>query len=478
MACGEEKLKMRIIVFGVGGYYKSRKEKLNAYQQIEIVAFSDNNAAIWGERIDNIQIVSPALIPQIPCEAILIMNSHVQEVRSQLLELGIEQSKIRFWEPFYAEFMQGERKIYQGVYGHETGKKILIISTALNYNGGTLAAVYAAMALQGRGYGVVLAAPAGDENFIEETVDKGITVAICPAFPFIYEKDRKWVGQFDVVMVNVLQMMHSAYACSRICPTLWWIHEPMEVYERVMSKPWNHIQGEWLDNICIYAVSNMAKKNFNIFFADKIRETLCYGIPDVVLNKLSVQEKRKKVVFAIIGNICGRRKGQDVFLEAASSIKNREQAEFWIIGHCFDDTFGRKIQMMVSNISSVKMLGVLSREEIYNIFPQIDVVVCASREETMSITINEGMMFSKACITTENTGVAEYIQDGVNGFVIPTENISALRDRMDWLIFHREEIGRIGEAARRTYEQYFTIDVFGDRLEKALKETERRWKGR
>ena len=82
----------------------------------------------------------------------------------------------------------------------------------------------------------------------------------------------------------------------------------------------------------------------------------------------------------------------------------------------------------------------------------------------------------KACITTKNTGIAEYMQDGENGFVVPVGNAEILRDRMEWLITHREEMERMGKAARKTYEQYFTMELFGERLEQALIETQNKWK--
>lgn len=470
---------MKIIIFGLGNYYKKRRKDLETCSDIDIVAYTDNNSVLWGKSIGGIQIIPPDSIEEIVFDRIVIMSVSIyaQEIFEQLSKSGIEKAKIQFGPQFCAEMVyQGKRKIYQRTsLLQKAGKNILIIASNLNYNGGTLAAVYAAMAIQHRGYYVVLAVPESDERFLDEVVEKGIVVAVCPALPYIY--DKEWVKQFDIVIVNVLPMMQSAYDSCMLCPTLWWIHESIATYESEMAKPWNKIKKELLSAISIYGVSNIAKRNFNTLFSNQIQKILCFGIPDCYDSLKNELITRNRTVFAIIGYI-SETKAQNVFVEAAQRVDYEGQAEFWIIGDCPDNNaFSKKIQEMVSNIPYIKMLGVLTREEIYEVFPQIDVVICASREETMSITIIEGMMFGKACITTENTGIADYIQNGENGFIVPVEDVTALQKKIEWMIENREKMYDMGKKARKTYEQYFTMDVFGERLEKAILETKRLWDG-
>lgn len=123
---------------------------------------------------------------------------------------------------------------------------------------------------------------------------------------------------------------------------------------------------------------------------------------------------------------------------------------------------------MAFDISSVKILGELDREEIDNLFSDIDVLVCTSLEETLSLTVVEAMMYGKICITTDTTGVAEYVRDGVNGFVIPCNNVNALREKMEWIIDNINKLESIKINARKTYEKYFNMDVFGENLTNAL----------
>lgn len=470
---------MKVIVFGVGRFYQNRRERLKQYQEVEIVAFSDNNETLWGGELEGIRVIPPDAIREVAFDCILIMSTYADEIARQLIGSGIEEPKICFWKPFYAKMVQGERKIYKGINKKnekKTGRNILIISTDLDYNGGSMAAVYAARAIQDKGNHAVLAAPFGNEHFIEETINVGVTVAICPALPYIYEKDREWVNQFEMVIVNVYQMLHSACACAAFIPTLWWLHEPLEIYRTVMEQPWNRIEEGKLDNINIYGVSNWAKYNFNSFFPERMKKVLHYGIPDMGLGKQDTKEKQSAVVFAIIGSVC-ERKAQDVFVDAATQLGYEEKAEFWIIGYLGQDMFCNKIREISQRVSTIKIKRMLTREEVYRIFPQIDVVVCASREDSLPIVMTEGMMFGKACITTDRTGTADYIHNGENGFVIPAEDGEALKEKMEWAIHNRDKLEIMGKKARETYEKHFTMDIFGENLERAISETMARRSG-
>ena len=163
-------------------------------------------------------------------------------------------------------------------------------------------------------------------------------------------------------------------------------------------------------------------------------------------------------------------------MEAASRIKNCDNVEFWIIGKSREEDYCKKIKKMASEISSVKIWGELTRCEIYKVFPKIDVVVCSSKEDMLPIVITESMMFGKACIVTDVTGSAKYIQNGENGFVVPVNDVQALAERMQWIITNKEEIEKIGLAARKTYEKYFTLDILGQNLKQVLNETMAEWR--
>ncbi len=466
---------MRVIVFGLGKFYENRKEQFWSYPDVDLVAYTDNNMCLWGKMLDGIEVVSPEEALQITYDAILIMSTYAEEIYKQLTKMGVEDSRIKYWETFCAEQVSGTKTIYTGKSDDKRVKdKILVITTDLNYDGGSLAAIYATLALKNRGYNASLAAPAGDERLIAETTDKGISIYICPSLPYIYYKEEIWIKQFDMVLVNVFQMIQSVVKTRLFCPTLWWIHEPVGMFHYTRARHWNRVCAKDLDSIGIYAVSRIPRRNFNSYYPERIQQILNYGIPDMKSDDLISEQKKEKIIFAVIGRV-GERKAQDIFCKAVRNMRLKELAEFWIIGHYGQDSYSEEICRMSNETESAKMMGLLTREEIYSIFPQIDVVVCTSREDPLPIVMTEGMMFGKVCITTDNTGTADFIQEGENGFIIPSENADALRERMEWILNNKDKLDGIGQKARKTYEKYFTMEVFGENLESALVETKKQW---
>ncbi|MEZ3492327.1 MAG: glycosyltransferase family 4 protein [Lachnospiraceae bacterium] len=469
---------MKIIVFGVGTYYQNRKEKFEDFDNIEIIALADNDISMWNKRVDDTVVISPNLILNLTYDKIVIMSIHVREIHFQLLNLGIDENKIITWERFYKEQLQLTMKFYKPILPNkeENKKKVLIITQKMEYDGGTLAAIYASMALRNRGMSVALFAPDGDKKLINEVVNKGVTVCTCMSLPYIFKIQKEWVREFDVVIVNLFTMMESAYEVVQVRPVLWWIHEASLIYALIDQEKKMVVHEECMNLINIYAVSKIAQQNFNTGFKNRIKNTLTAGIPDDnMFNR--AKNNRNKVVFAIIGNV-HIIKLFHVFLEAAESMNADKNAEFWVIGRVADDNYGSYIKQMASYINSVRMFGELTRTELQKAFEEIDVVACTSNEETLSLTIIEGMMHGKVCITTENTGIAAYIQDGVNGYVIPVNDAIALTEKMQYILENNDQLEGIRRAARKTYEKYFSLKILGRNLEAALDETEQKWKER
>lgn len=464
---------MRVVVFGVGRYYQKRKQKLR--ERVEIIAFIDNDSSLWGNKIDEVEVFSPEQISSIAYDRIILMSVNSYEMKNQLINIGADKDKIYYYEEHLSDLERGILRIfcnekYKYNDKKET-KRILIITTNLNYNGGTLAAIYAAKAFQNRGYNVILAAPDGNLELINEVIEEKINIVISPGIVYLHKEELLWIQQFDVVLVNVLQMMLCACEISKIKPVMWWIHEPKELYKRNIEQFLGDINIDNLNRINIYAVSNIALKNFNFYFPGCVHKVLPYGIPDYGEATLSIQD-RESLVFAIIGGFSPR-KAQDIFIEAVKLIdcKIRKGAQFWMIGAIGDDEYSNRIKTEVSKDLSFKILGELTRSEVNKIYEEIDVVVCPSLEEPMSIVITEGMMYGKVCIASSDIGMAEYIVDGENGLTCSPKDPMDLSKKMEWVIRNKRDLNSLCFNARKTYEKYFSMNSFSDNLEKALEDT-------
>ncbi len=455
---------MRYIIFGTGRFYHNRKEKIKIYDEKSETVFFFDNAAIEQQELEGVPVIRPVYIVREQYDKILLMSLKAHEMWEQLLLLGFVQEDIWSWQDFQNHFMLGlfigsrRRRSYR--------RRILLITTDMGYNGGTLAITYAARALNEENE-VLIMTPGIDAKLAAELVTDGLNIMVCPSLPFISSKEEYIICGFDAVIVNVFQMLPAVFRIAAFQSVVWWIHEYKELYAEIMSKYGYMVDDSVMGNIYAYAVSDIPRKYFNRIFPDKIRKTLPYGIPDWREKNLMFRTKQKKI-FAVVGYV-SELKGQDIFAQAVERLCTKwtlEQAEFWLIGSVGKDAYLKEILRLSGGNIEVK--GAMNRKQIMSAYQEIDVVVCPSREDSLPIVMTEGMMYGKVCIASDRTGTADLIREKENGLVCRAEDVDSLADAMEWVLTHPEECVAIGKKARETYESIFTMDAFRERLEDAI----------
>lgn len=463
---------MKLVIFGIGQYFLNRKEQLfQVCEDAEIVCYIDNKAD-ESTIFEGKKVLKPCQLINVVYDKILLMSKSYLEMRAQLITLGYLKESIWTWDQFLCEMSHGKFQFFCGEYNDKKDKSLLIISTDLGYNGGSIAAVYAAMELSNR-YKVVLAAPRGDMKFVREMAANGISILICPAIPYLGKEEIYVIKKFDMIIVNVFQMLPVVCQVSKLRPALWWIHEPSDMYRDTLDHFSPFLDQNSFRKVNIRAVSNVPKENFNSYFPNRIQKTLAYGIPDQCTINTSSKAKQS-FVFAIIGGLVPR-KAQDVFIKAIDLIHREMQTtmniEYWIIGGISEIGYGAQIQEMSKINAQIKIKGKLTRDEIAKAYQEIDVVVCPSYEDPLPIVMTEGMMYGKVCIASDVTGTAVFIKDGVNGLICKAGDAENLAFKMQWVIEHPDKLDDIRGNARKTYEENFTMEKFGQRLEEAIHET-------
>lgn len=459
----------KIIIFGTGKYWNNRRKYI--LNSCNIVCFLDNNSDKWDTQFCDRAIEKPDNISNYEFDYVVIMCKSQEVVYNQLIGLGVSEEKIITYKQF-REICLKDYYIEYGEYKN-THYDIVVISTALNYNGGTMAAIYAVKALMSKNKHVLLCSEDCDKKLIEEILSQGINLMIAPGLPYNINGDLKnIIYNCDVVMVNVFQMLPVVCKLNGIKPVLWWIHEPSDLYTPVLQEFPQYNDCKLISDINCIAVSSIPQKNFREKYFQKIDRTMAYGILDLKLLDNKYEKKTNKTIFAIIGAVI-KRKAQDIFIDAIKCMNKSEleKSKFYIIGAYGNDEFGQGILQQVNRFNNVHMLGNLTRAEMEEIYPQIDIVVCPSREDPLPIVMTEAMMYRKPCIASDSTGTADYIKDGINGFVCKTEDANDLCDKMKYFINNPNDIYRMGIEARKVYEEYFTMDKFADRLCGTLNET-------
>lgn len=463
---------MKIIIFGTGVFYAYRQD---VFLEDEIVAFIDNDKNKWYQEIDNIPVLPPNHIKEVSYDKIVVMSRQKEEIKVQLIkEFEVDEALILDFNG-YCEFCARVRDSCEMIihykkncfYLNKNKTKVLIITYALNYGGGSLAAFYAALALKEKGFNVVIVSRKADKRLIDEMTNKGVTIITQELLDWSAWEQIRWIEQFDYIIVNTLQLgrIIKEVICKK--PVFWWIHESKIEYEYLDKS-----LIESIDNINVntYVVSEVAFQTFRQYFHKINAHILHYGIPDNGFNNTCFSINGK-LIFAVIGGIIPI-KGQDVFLRAIESLvqEERDKSEFWIIGASSpENQYGNSVLKKAESMPEVKWLGELNREEIERIYMNIDVVVVPSRQETMSIVMTEAFMYRKVGIASNVIGMAKYIEHEENGLIFENENVSDLAKKISWVLNNRSKLSVIGGKARQTYDRYFNLRVFGDKLEKIIR---------
>lgn len=464
---------MDIVIFGVGDYFNSRKSTIE--NQINIVGYIDNNPAVHGKHIGKLQIVKPSNILTMVYDFVVVMSVFAFEMKRQLEEMGVPKQKIKSYNEFYGELEKSKLVLWFGK-SMDRGlglPRILVIFNFMRYSSAYTLNLNIIDALINQGLDVSVATVAGEKACIKEIQEKGITVLTYGNLHFAEPEELFWIKNYDCVIANNVYMVDCVSVISELRPVIWWLHEPKNYVKATIDLDESYNQKKF-NNIDICAVSEKARDDYWQCDRGKKIKILPIGIKDerVVSKKAGIE----KIVFATIGYV-GPIKGQDIFIDAISKLSEaeKEKAEFWIVGHIGEVGYGAQIQDKARQEKSVKIVGEKSKQELNELYGKIDIVVIASRTETLSLVAIEGMMHGKACIVSDSAGIAEYIRNGENGFLFRSEDTDELANIMRKIILDRSHMETIGRKGRKTYNEVFSLDTFSKRLKEEIEICIRDW---
>ena len=83
----------------------------------------------------------------------------------------------------------------------------------------------------------------------------------------------------------------------------------------------------------------------------------------------------------------------------------------------------------------------------------------------MSVAVLEGFMNEKTSIVSDAIGIADFITDGVDGFIVKSEDVDGFAEKVMWMIDHRQQCKEMGIRARYIYDKTFTIKKFKERID-------------
>lgn len=177
-------------------------------------------------------------------------------------------------------------------------------------------------------------------------------------------------------------------------------------------------------------------------------------------------EKRNIFRVLYLGGI-SIRKGLKYLFEALELLDIPEnKLEFWVIGSVSNEM---KRFVEVHRKHNWKMFGHINHYDLSKYISQCDVAVQPSVEEGLSMVIPQMLACGVPVIATTNTGGADIITDGLNGFIVPIRNPQAIADYLQMLYVDTEKLTYMKEQSNKFSSHHLTWDAYGERYVYFLK---------
>lgn len=349
---------------------------------------------------------------------------------------------------------------------------ILLISHELSRTGSPQVVFEAAKVLKDQGYFPVIASPEDgplSRDILAEEIPVIIDQDLSKYRAYRPNEVPKSISSgidsllrsFDLVLVASI-VSHNFINCynGSDIPLLWWIHDGGTGYNFLE----NYLPRQLKSNISVYCGGRYAQEMLEKCRPQYFSELLLYGVKDwASLKEITVRREKILCLFPATFEI---RKNQLLLLEAVSMLPKdiAEKADFLLIGKVGDELYYRSVDNKAKELANVRISGPVPYDKLMDIYRETACVVVPSIDDPMPVVLAEAMMMSKIVLCSDTTGTARYIENGVNGFVFSRKNALELEKKLEYIIGNFDMMNDVRKAGRKTYEQYFSQEIFTKNL--------------
>lgn len=167
-----------------------------------------------------------------------------------------------------------------------------------------------------------------------------------------------------------------------------------------------------------------------------------YGVELSLFKPLPKEDGKFRVLFVGAFSI---RKGIGYLLEAVRPLVKAGQIEVWLVGGANPEAG----KILADNDDLFINKGLQPRSRLSWYYSQGSVLVLPSIEEGLALVQAQAMACGLPVITSPETGAADLFTDGQEGFIVPSRDPLAIRDKIEWLLANPEGHAAMGQAARQ-----------------------------
>lgn len=119
----------------------------------------------------------------------------------------------------------------------------------------------------------------------------------------------------------------------------------------------------------------------------------------------------------------------------------------------------RDLRMLAEFEGEYQLRFAVTKRELVELYQSSDIFCVPSLVEGFGQVFLESLACGTPVVATPNTGAADLIRNGEEGFVVSLRSIDELRDRLEWAYTHRQELLEMRGKARKLAEKH-TLEAF------------------
>lgn len=171
-----------------------------------------------------------------------------------------------------------------------------------------------------------------------------------------------------------------------------------------------------------------------------------------------------------IGRMC-EKKGFVCSIKAFALARRKHKNIRYILAG--DGPLRKNLEILVAELGiqdAVEFTGSIDREELLALYEKSHIFMLASvtaqdgdQEGTPTVLL-EAQAAGLPVISTQHSGIPEIIADGESGYLVPEKDITALAERLDYLVSHPDSWPKLGKKGRAFVEKHFDLKTLNCRL--------------
>jgi len=181
-----------------------------------------------------------------------------------------------------------------------------------------------------------------------------------------------------------------------------------------------------------------------------------YPLPETEVVEFRQKENvADKFVLLTVGNV-SKRKGQEVIIRALPKVLHRKpNVVYWMAGLPQEQTALEHLAEGLGVSQAVRFWGRVDMDQLRSLYNACDLFAMTSRQlsdgdfEGYGIAVLEAALCGKPALVSDNSGLAEAVQDGITGIIVPQNDPAAISEGILSLANAPKTLKTLGQQAQQ-----------------------------